>query len=299
MTTASSNGARRRTARAAGAQARQRRHRQPIAHTQLDFFGAAAPADPLFGIAVKLPDTCSKCGGLVGIVGPGKPPHCASVLCRSCGLHRGWISRANYTFLTEIINKFGAPIEPIVFRSRSTKPEQNGDGISVVQDGMKGEKPMPVISELYSSKHLKPADLGGKPVTVTIKDVSVEAFQNDGDNVRKAVLHFHDNVTKPLVVNKTNYVILAHAFGPNTDMWVGKQIVLSPSMTPFKGKMVETIRVEPLLTQAVPAVNGSGEPHYTPEEIARMETAVLKHQAAKKEAVDNSAPLNDEIPKSW
>ena len=97
-------------------------------------------ADPLFGVAVKLPDTCSKCGDLVAIVGPGKPPHCASLLCRSCGLHRGWISRANYTFLNEVINKFGAPSEPIVFRSRSTKPEQNGDGVSVVQNGMmKGE----------------------------------------------------------------------------------------------------------------------------------------------------------------
>jgi hypothetical protein len=172
---------------------------------------------------------------------------------------------------------------------------------------------MPVIADLYSSKHLKCADLGGKPLTVTISDVSVEPFQNDGDNVRKAVLHFRGNVTKPLVVNKTNYVILAHAFGPNTDAWVGKQIVVCPSMTPFKGKMVETIRVEPLLTPAVPAVldggappsppqslvNGSGEPHYTPEEIARMEAAVLKHQAAKKETAGTSAPLNDEIPKSW
>jgi hypothetical protein len=158
---------------------------------------------------------------------------------------------------------------------------------------------MPVISDLYSSKHQKCADLGGKPVTVTISDVPVEPFPNDGDNVRKAVLHFHGNVTKPLVVNKTNYVILAHAFGPNTDAWVGKQSVLSPSMTPFKGKMVETIRVEPLLTPAVPAVNGSVEPHYTPADIARMEAAVLKHQAAKKETGGTSAPLNDEIPKSW
>lgn len=158
---------------------------------------------------------------------------------------------------------------------------------------------MPVIADLYSSKHLKCADLGGKPVTVTISDVTVEPFQNDGDNVRKAVLHFRGNVTKPLVVNKTNYVILAHAFGPNTDAWVGKQIVVCPSMTPFKGKMVETIRVEPLLTPAVPAVDGSGEPHYTPEEIARMEAAVLKHQAAKKETAVTSAPLNDEIPTSW
>jgi hypothetical protein len=70
-------------------------------------------------------------------------------------------------------------------------------------------------------------------------------------------------------------------------------------MTPFKGKMVETIRVEPLLTQAGPAVNGSGEPHYTPEEIARMQAAVLKYQAAQKESTITSGPLNDEIPTSW
>jgi hypothetical protein len=88
---------------------------------------------------VKLPGTCSKCGGLIAIVGPGKPPHSASLLCKSCGLHRGWISRANYSFLHEIINKFGAPTEPIVFRNRSTKPEENDDGVSVVQDGMRKE----------------------------------------------------------------------------------------------------------------------------------------------------------------
>ena len=158
---------------------------------------------------------------------------------------------------------------------------------------------MPVISDLYSSKYLKCADLLGKPMTATISDVTVEPFQSDGDNVRKAVLHFHGNVIKPLVVNKTNYVILAHAFGPNTDTWIGKQIVVCPSMTPLKGKMVETIRIEPLLTQAVSAANGSGEPHYTSEEIARMEAAVSKHHAAKKDTAVASAPLNDEIPKSW
>jgi hypothetical protein len=70
-------------------------------------------------------------------------------------------------------------------------------------------------------------------------------------------------------------------------------------MMPFKGKMVETIRVEPLPTRAVPAANGSGESHYTPEEIARMEAAVLKHQAAQKEASGNPPVFNDEIPKSW
>jgi hypothetical protein len=158
---------------------------------------------------------------------------------------------------------------------------------------------MPVISDLYSSKHSKPADLGGKPATVTIKEVTVEPFQNDGENVRKAVLHFEGSVIKPLVVNKTNYVILSHAFGANTDKWLGNQIVVCPSMTPFRGKMVETIRIEPLPTRVALAANGSGEPDYTPEEIARMEAAVLKHQAGKKETTASSGPLNDEIPKSW
>ena len=112
---------------------RSRRNRKrwggtPPLNAQHDLFGAAVPTGPLSGITVKLPDTCSKCGDLVAIIGPGKPPHCASLLCQSCGLHRGWISRANYTFLNEVINKFGAPSEPIVFRIRSTEPEQNDDG---------------------------------------------------------------------------------------------------------------------------------------------------------------------------
>ena len=117
-------------------------------------------------------------------------------------------------------------------------------------------------------------------MTATISEVTVEAFQNDGDNVRKAVVHFHGNVIKPLVVNKTNYVILAHAFGPNTDAWVGKQI----------------IRLA--VHDAVQRQNGGDHPvsshcsrrwrrpamapvnHTTgAEKIARMEAAaVLKHQ---------------------
>jgi hypothetical protein len=55
---------------------------------------------------------------------------------------------------------------------------------------------MPVISDLYSSKHLKPADLGGKPETVTVKEVTVEAFQNDGDNVRKALPILRSTVSR-------------------------------------------------------------------------------------------------------
>jgi hypothetical protein len=150
---------------------------------------------------------------------------------------------------------------------------------------------VPVISDLYSSKHLKPADLGGRPATVTIKDVTVEAFQNDGDNVRKAVLQFDPNIVKPLVVNKTNYLVLSHAFGANTDAWIGRQIILSPSMTPFKGKMVETIRVEPMLNRVASPAGSAGE-QPSPEDTTQ-------HRAVNGGTVSASVLLNDEIPKHW
>jgi len=99
-----------------------------------DTLESATTANPLIGLVVTLPDTCSTCGHLVAIVGPGKPPHFASLLCRSCEMHRGWVSHANCTFLNEIVNKFGKPNEPIVLRNRSTKPEQDDDGLSVVRN---------------------------------------------------------------------------------------------------------------------------------------------------------------------
>ena len=111
MTTASDGGARPRIARAAGAQARQRRHRQRIGQTQLDFFGVAAPADPLFGAAVKLPAAANAADWS----GPGKPPPCASVLCDVRASPRPDIARE----LKEIIKKFGAPTsEPDMIKGK-------------------------------------------------------------------------------------------------------------------------------------------------------------------------------------
>ena len=104
-----------------------------VFHSQLDLFGPPTSSDPVLGLAMKLPSTCRHCGELVATVGPGKPPHSASVRCRSCRLHRGWLSRANYTFLNEAINTGGALREPIVLRTPALKPEPNDDGISVVQ----------------------------------------------------------------------------------------------------------------------------------------------------------------------
>jgi hypothetical protein len=81
-----------------------------------DTLKSATTANPLIGLVVTLPDTCSTCGHLVAIVGPGKPPHLESLRCRPCRTHRGWVSHATQKFLTEIVNRSGRSAEPIVIR---------------------------------------------------------------------------------------------------------------------------------------------------------------------------------------
>jgi hypothetical protein len=118
-----------RTARTAGAQDRRRRHQHcritpphaaafrcsEISHTQLDLFTPPTSVDPLLGLAVTLPNTCSNCAALVAIIGPGKPPHSASLLCRSCGLHRGWVSRANCISSTRLSTSCAHRVNPLSF----------------------------------------------------------------------------------------------------------------------------------------------------------------------------------------
>jgi hypothetical protein len=84
---------------------------------QLDLFVAEAPAGPLDGLAVRLPDRC-RCGRHVAQIARGVGPHLAALECVHCRMFRGWLPREAHRFLTELVNKFGRPIEPIAIRRR-------------------------------------------------------------------------------------------------------------------------------------------------------------------------------------
>ena len=75
--------------------------------TQLDLFAApsdrrrhlaAAPADPLCGLAVQLSDRC-QCGSYDAVIGEGKGPHRASLFCNRCERHRRWMANEAHAFL--------------------------------------------------------------------------------------------------------------------------------------------------------------------------------------------------------
>jgi len=89
--------------------------------------------------------------------------------------------------------------------------------------------------------YLKAADLGGKPLAVTITTVKVEDVGDD----QKPVIYF-DESHKGLVLNRTNADSLTELFGTDeTDAWTGKSVALLPAKTMFGGKKVDCIRIGP------------------------------------------------------
>jgi hypothetical protein len=109
-------------------------------------------------------------------------------------------------------------------------------------------------SEMFvrKSKYFRASDLTA-PITLTIANVGQAEFGADGQPKElKPYIEFSDH-QQMLVINKTNADILTLLFGDDTDAWHKQRITLSPARTPFKGKVVDTIRVG--------KPNSKGEPH--------------------------------------
>jgi len=95
------------------------------------------------------------------------------------------------------------------------------------------------IDELYPSRFFRYADLDGKPMRVTISGVAREDVFSES----KVILSFADG--KELILNKTNARSIARILGDETSAWDGHDIMLVPAQVPFKGDIVDAIRVKP------------------------------------------------------
>ena len=100
---------------------------------------------------------------------------------------------------------------------------------------------------MYGSKYLGASDLKGQRPRHTIGKVDVaELKEKDGTTKRKRIVYF-EGEDKALVVNKTNAVKLAMAFGKDSRDWVGARVELYSEMTNL-GK--EGVRLQPLRLRA-------------------------------------------------
>jgi hypothetical protein len=92
------------------------------APVQLAMFETTAPSSSPIGLSVILPKPCGDCGSDSTIVGSSAGPHYARLNCECCGRHRGWLSGTTYKFLSDVIESFGRPAEPIHIRYDQSVP---------------------------------------------------------------------------------------------------------------------------------------------------------------------------------
>jgi hypothetical protein len=106
---------------------------------------------------------------------------------------------------------------------------------------------------LFPSLYLRSADLLQRDVTLTIRQVDIEALHmQGGKSARKPILYFVETEAKAkregveekrVVLNKTNARTIADLYGNETDQWIGKRITLYAAKATFGRQTVDAIRV--------------------------------------------------------
>jgi hypothetical protein len=122
-----------------------------------------------------------------------------------------------------------------------------------------------------------------------IKAVTEEEIGIGKDKEKKLVVWF-TNDPRGLVLNRVNNRTLRGAFGDVCDGWVGKIIVLFPTMAEFRGAMKPALRVR------IPAPKGNGQPAAKPVTPPPAPATPPPAPAAIDPAeIDVDDDLNDEI----
>jgi hypothetical protein len=98
---------------------------------------------------------------------------------------------------------------------------------------------MNIDNELLAGRYLKSSQFEEGPALLRISNVKRETLQ-DGES--KFVVYF-SNSQQGLVLNKTNGRAIRDMYGPQTEKWVGKTIVLFATICDFGGRSVNCIRV--------------------------------------------------------
>jgi hypothetical protein len=109
---------------------------------------------------------------------------------------------------------------------------------------------MPDFDDVYGSKYFGIADLKGEQSRLKIgKVAAADLREKDGSTKVKYVVYF-EGQDKGLVLNKTNAIKLADAYGKKSSAWVGQVVELYGEMT---GLGKEGVRLRPLRKPAAPA----------------------------------------------
>jgi hypothetical protein len=99
-------------------------------------------------------------------------------------------------------------------------------------------------SQVYPSRYLKSEELA-EDITVTIKKVVLEELDSQDKGKQEKPVAYFNEVEKGLILNKTNWSLIAKQHGDESDDWTGKQITLTVMDVEAFGDIVSAIRVKP------------------------------------------------------
>jgi hypothetical protein len=142
--------------------------------------------------------------------------------------------------------------------------------------------PMVLLASNYDqSRFLKAQDLTTEK-KFRVKSVTEEDVGIGKDRERKLVVWF-SNDSRGLVLNRVNNRTMRGAFGDTCDGWVGKIIVIFPTMAEFRGEMKPALRVR------IPPPKGNGQ------QSAAAKPAAPPPPAIDPAEIDVDDDLDDEI----
>lgn len=97
-------------------------------------------------------------------------------------------------------------------------------------------------SDAFPSRYMSKDDVKA-PLTLHIAHVSMENIGTESEQEMKPIMQFQEPDAKPMILNNTNWVIIAAIHGPESDDWSGKPITLffDPTVQ-YMGKLVGGVR---------------------------------------------------------
>jgi len=106
------------------------------------------------------------------------------------------------------------------------------------------------VNDIFPSRFLKAHDLGGKAFTLTIKAITLEDVGHGAEKESKLTIAF-EKATKMMLLNRTNAMIIASLYGPETDGWKGKAVTVYSARVKAFGAWHDALRIK----EQIPARN--------------------------------------------
>jgi hypothetical protein len=118
------------------------------------------------------------------------------------------------------------------------------------------------MTDFINSNYIKGEDIAQNVlIEATIASVKKKEFE-DGE---KSVIALEDG--RQVVLNQTRLKALIGAFGPNSENWIGKSVILSRVQAMYAGKPLPAVKIEPIVAPRI-GVTPQGSAHSLPSQPA-------------------------------